>query len=548
MSIVSASNAGVIKIARLEGMGGNTFQGHHMSKYFNMNDAHNFGLQVPRLWMSESIYYPKTLLSLTAYSGNVCMSAQPMYRWKVGTDVNRKVRIMEDVTILNTGGNIVNGRIGHSMKEFWLVLENDYCRKNGILQLESPDWLLVVASDPQPHGQYFKYKVRVQGSDVNRACPVALLQQAKYVTENGSSVETYGTPAKPGTQMDTNFELMNIIGAYGRQFSIDERAIRQCLQHKKYGQSLQDNIAAQDIVDGQAWHFTLKTKDPKTGQIQNVKASGFISLLEMKIEQELERDIEFMCKFGKYEDSSQFNGSNSQVSQMTDRRVAPGVRELFKDGHYLVHSGNITLSQLEEWYLGIAHTRIDETDRKLTLITGSLGRILFDKMISIVHQGVFGSNIVLDANKFTREASSRPNGNEIAYGFQWTQYQGKNGVEINLAFDKMLDDPTYCERRYQPNGIYTVDSARMEVYDFGKSGVAMTNLKGQASNVCMMVEDFVEEHRWVYDAYNPYTGAVRQSVGNNKDAQYHARRSGSVNFWDTSRCGAVVFEPEMLYS
>ena len=169
MSITSASNAGVIKIARLEGMGGNTFQGHHMSKYFNMNDAHNFGLQVPRLWMSESMYYPKTLLSLTAYSGNVCMSAQPMYRWKVGTDVTRKVRIMEDVTILNTGGNIVNGRIGYSMKEFWLVLENDYCRKNGVLQLESPDQLLVVASDPQPHGQYLKYKVRVQGSDVNRA-------------------------------------------------------------------------------------------------------------------------------------------------------------------------------------------------------------------------------------------------------------------------------------------------------------------------------------------------------------------------------------------
>ena len=62
----------------------------------------------------------------------------------------------------------------------------------------------------------------------------------------------------------------------------------------------------------------------------------------------------------------------------------------------------------------------------------------------------------------------------------------------------------------------------------------------------MVAEDMVDERRWRMSAANPYMGYLSVSPTDTKDATFHITMSGSVNIWDTSRIGAIVYEPEYV--
>lgn len=522
-------------------MGGNKFSGQHLSKYFNNDSPFNFGLKVARIWASHSRFYPKYITSQTLLKGNYCLIDNSVYQWYAIGDVDRIFRIMEDAN--TTNGVASTATLGSNNTPFEIVLDVDYARVNNVLGLTDNRYTVVVMSDPKPYGNWFKYTVRQQTSDPNAYIPCQLMTKGMEITEFASSIEDYGTPSKPGVNFGTQLQMRNVVGKVGREFTIDEKLMRKEWQSKKYynvvgaASNMKSALTASDFVNGMAFPLQLNAKNPKTGEVTPVKADGFISLLEAKIEEAVLLDREIMAKFGKYEETFTSNGTAGTVGSTTNtRRVAPGTRQLVKDGHEKIHNGSLTAFDIEGYLHGIFLTRVDENDRKIQFITGELGKIFFNQILSLEAQGYLSYG----ENNFIRQADGGPR-NHLEFGFQFVKYVGINGIEVTLANDRMLDDPYFCRRTYSKNSNFTVDSARMEIYDFGASASSQS-LSG--SNMCMVVEDMVDERRWRMSAANPYSGYVNVSSSDDKDASYHLTLSGSVNMWDVSRCGVIAYEPD----
>lgn len=537
------SQSGRVTIGHLSGMGGNKFSGQHMSKYFNYGSPFHFGLKVARIWASQSRFYPKYLTAQTLVAGNYHLIDNSVYDWFVMGDVDRVFRIMEDA--YTTNGVASTAALGANNTPFEIVLDTDYARTNNILGLQDNRYTLVVMSDPKPYGNWFKYTVRQQTSNPNDFVPAGMVARDTEVTEFGSSIEDFGTPAKPGINFGTQIQMRNVVGKVGREFTIDEVVMRREWQAKKYGNTqgassnMSANLTPSDFVNGIAFQLSLTRKDSKSGAVERVQKNAFISLLEAKAEEMCMLDREVMAKFGKYEETFTSNGTAGTVTSTTNvRRVAPGMRQLVKDGHEKYHNGNLTAFDIEGYLHGIFLTRVDENDRKIQFVTGELGKLFFNQILSIEAQGYlsYGQNL------FIRQVDGGPS-NHLEFGFQFIKYQGVNGIEVSLTYDRMLDDTYYCRRMYSKNSNFTIDSARMEVYDFGASGAAK-NMSG--TNICMVAEDLVDERRWRMSAANPYMGYVSVSPSDTKDATFHITMSGSVNVWDTSRIGAIVYEPEYV--
>lgn len=515
-----------------------------MSKYFNNGGPFHFGLKVARIWASQSRFYPKYITSQTLVKGNYCLIDSSVYDWFVMGDIDRVFRIMEDA--YTTNGVASTASLGANNTPFEIVLDVDYARTNNVIALQDNRYTLVVMSDPKPYGNWFKYTVRQQTSNPNDFVPCGAMTKDIEVTEFASSIEDFGTPAKPGINFGTQIQMRNVVGKVGREFSIDEVLMRREWQAKKYNNvagaasNMRSNLTASDFVNGMAFQLTLMKKDAKTGMTEKVTPTAFISLLEAKAEEACMLDREVMAKFGKYEETYTSNGTSGSVTSVTNvRRVAPGLRQLVKDGHEKYHNGSLTAFDIEGYLHGIFLTRVDENDRKIQFVTGELGKLFFNQILSIEAQGYlsYGQNL------FVRQAGEGAPVNHLEFGFQFIKYQGVNGIEVSLTYDKMLDDPYYCRRMYAKNSNFTVDSARMEIYDFGMSGSAQ-GITG--SNICMVAEDMVDERRWRMSAANPYMGYLSVSPTDTKDATFHITMSGSVNVWDTSRIGAIVYEPEYV--
>ncbi len=108
----------------------------------------------------------------------------------------------------------------------------------------------------------------------------------------------------------------------------------------------------------------------------------------------------------------------------------------------------------------------------------------------------------------------------------------------------MKDDPMYCGRRHPLNPIYSVDSARMDIYDLGaSSNSALPN----QSNMAMIKTKGVDEYHWIGGCVDPRTGVINSGAlapTGEKGVVCRYGLSGSLCVWDTSRIASIIYEPE----
>jgi len=508
--------SGRIRLQEYEGFGGQSFESTHLSRFFNYDKPHNFGVMVSKMFSSSNQFYYKPLTDLTESANRVYEVDGDMYRWTMFADDYRKNRV---ASFLEAG----NSRPGWNSQEFKIGLEEGWYRQPDILIGEDNNFMLEVVGTPIQKGTYFEYTVRLHSSNPNDFVDPQYISEGRYFCKASTSVgmemnQDYGT-----TSWGTQIDLQSQLGHYANKFEVTDRIIREEINARKSGKSGRNSTPH---LSG----YTFSIFNPKTKSI--VEKGGFLTFMEAKIIEETQMDREYMMHFGK---STQRMDSTGRYI----KRTGPGWRQLVKDGYEMYYNGSLTTNQLQNFFDAIFHTRIPQGSRDIVVSTGSLGMRIFDQMLS----DEAGAYLTLDRH-YIREIAGEQAG-DLEFGYQYKSYRAKNGLRIRVMHDPIKDDPMYCGRRHPLNPIYTVDSARMDIYDLG---AAQSSEAPNQANMAMVKTRGVDEYHWISGSVDPRTGVINNggmAPTGEKGVVCRYGLSGSLVVFDTSRIASIIYEPEL---
>lgn len=179
-------------------------------------------------------------------------------------------------------------------------------------------------------------------------------------------------------------------------------------------------------------------------------------------------------------------------------------------------------------------------DRKIKLSGGEAAIRWLNKLI----YAEYAASVNVDSH-FTR-TNPNPSGyssQELQYGAQFTSIILPNGIEVSIDYDPMKDDKSIY-KLVAPGTNSTLESYSLDIFDFG---VTDQNAQGaDTANICMVMQDGVEEKYQIGNVYNFETGAIddgSNAFGNNKELGLYRAMSGSLTVWDAERVGRIVLNP-----
>lgn len=498
------------------GTAGKNFDSVALAQFFNVDQPHKFGLMVSQLFTASSKFRYKALTDMTEASGNYTEIDGSTYEWSVNGDDYRLNRV---VKFLETG----NSRIGENGAEFKIGLAEGIYEEPAVLCGENTEYPCEVIGKPINRGNYFEYTLRLQTSNPNTYIPAEELYEGREWRRTSSSIATEANQLFAGIEWGSQIDLRSQVGAFSGEFSVSDKVIRMQKAAKAKGQLKKEG----SLFGG----YSFPIYDAKTGN--RLEMSGFISFAEAKLMDSVEMDCEWAMTFGKASQRKDYTGRYI-------KRTAPGFRELVKDGHEWYHNGSITLDQISDYLMSIFLTRVDENDREITIKTGTLGHRIIDQLIS----EEVSQFLTLD-RYYVQPMQGGTGANDLQYGFQFKRFISKNGVVVNLQSDPMLDDPFISPRRYPNNPMYSLDSARMDILDFGSNS---NSIAPNSSNISMIKEKGVDSYYVVGGVVHPDSGVVTDGSFNQngmKEVYFRREKSGSLNVWDTGRIGSIILEPNL---
>ena len=506
---------GRVQLQEYQGFGGKNFDSVHLAKFFNYDAPHNFGVMVSKIFSSSNMFGYKPMTALTEASGNYKEIVGSTYKWTLFGDDYRINRVIK---FLETG----NPRPGINGQEFKIGLAEGWYEEPHVIMGENNNYLCEIVGKPINRGNYFEYTLRLQTSDPNMFLPVDELYEGREWKTVSTSVATENNQLFAGFEFSSQVDLQSQIGAFSREFSLSDRVIREQNSASGGGVGVSKDTS---VLGGYAFPIF----DGKTGK--QVSKSGMMTFMEGKLLDTVEMDCEFAMTYGKASKRKDYTGRYIKTT-------APGFRELVKDGHEWIHNGSITLEQIENYFMSIFLTRVSEGSREITISTGTLGHRIFNQLIS----DEVSKFLTLD-RYYVNEMKDGTGRNDLEYGYQFKRFIAQNGLVVNLVSDPMKDDPMYCPRRYPNNTQYTIDSARMDIMDFGASSASVAP---GSSNISMIKEKGVDSYYLVGGVVDPKSGVVtdgsfRQS--GEKAVHFRREKSGSLCVWDTSRIGSIILEP-----
>ena len=517
---------GVITLHESEGFGGSSFNAVSLSSFFpNMEKPHHFGLMVSKLFSTSSRFHNKPLTMMTLGRNNYTMINGSTYRWQVGLETNRRFYVKE---VIET-----STRPGFGGQEFEIVLDKGWLHQPDVIMADNNKYILEIIGYPKQYGTGWKYRVRLMTGDLTRYMPASEFAVNKSFTKVFTSTPDENNRIGGTTQFGTQTELESQIGYFAEEFSVSDKLVRREAQARKAGIIRPDQLINRDgSYSGYAafsgYSFSLNVTDPKTGANKVIPQGGFISYMEADLMDRIVMGRELAAHFGQY--------SKRLIEGDVLKRTSPGIREIMKDGHTLINNGSLQISELEDWIHSIFLGKVDEGNRDIVLVTGSLGFLIFDRMVSAA---AFTLNLI--DTQYIRQIGEP---GILEYGYQFKSYKGKNGVSIRLMMNPIFDNPLYCRTMHPLNPRYTIDSARMEIWDFGASRDSMAP---GASNMTMIMESLTDEYYWICNAVDPVTGVINdgRTISNQeKGCRAYMATSGGVQIWDTSRTGFVEYSPE----
>lgn len=503
---------GRILLQEYAGFGGNRFDSNDLTNFMNYDNPHKFGVMVSKVFTSDHRFYDKPLTALTNAVGNYYVIPNALYTWDLIGDDERLFTVVELVT--------TETRPGFMGRSFEIKLDEGWMREPDIIMGEDNRFMLRIIGDPIQQGNGWIYKVELQDGDENSYIPVSEISTGKTFMKASTSVSTERNQKYGTGQWGSAFQLQSQVGAYAEEFTVTDRVVREEILARRKG------VASKKETPNMSGYVFGVRQNGKA-----INGGAFMPFQVADLNERLEMDREIMCVFGK------LSTSRDNTEQYI-RRTGPGWRQMVQDGWEYIHNGNLTVQDLEDYLMGIFLTRKDEAHRDIVIDTGTLGARMLDQLLSDEAKAF----LTVDSH-FIRQMGGGENW-ELEYGAQFKHFVAKNGVKVRLKMNAMKDDPKFCRRFYPENNIYTIDSARMDIYDFGES--VSSDARGGA-NMSMIKQDLLDEYHWICGVIDPTTGVMNdggKTYSPSKELTCRRATSGSVCVWDTKRIGSIIYEPD----
>lgn len=485
-----------------EGLGGSTFHSAHLVHTYGVDKPHELSYNarnMAELFSQTSRYNDKPMLSLTEAKGKKIYLTSDIYTWKLKGFQPQKLRVVENL-------EASTAKIGINGTEFKVVLDRPWYKYPDVVISEDNRYPMFVIGQPKQRGVGYEYTLKLQTTKEGRSLPARLLEVGRKFCKVATNIERemnqdYGT-----MQFNSVFNLRSWLGQAAMELTVSDRLLRV----DKNGNSVE-----------QLRHWRVPFLDSNGNVYMN-----FMPMAEAEMWNQLYNDIEWSLNYGR---ASVDYGPAGYL-----KRTPPGWREQFEYSNILEHNGNLTLSRLDNWLSSIFRGRRDANpqSRKIILMTGEMGALMFDRMAAS------------DASSFVTVDSHYIRGGDfrhLSYGAQYTHYVGKNGLDVTVMLNPQYDDPTLCPQVHPIYPDTTLDSWRMDIFDFGST---KQDSGAMSDNIQMVAEKFADHYfstngKWDIKTGMPINDGSQGFAGGVGGYTIKAEKSYGLMITDISRCGMI---------
>jgi len=506
---------------------------------FRSYKPHNFGMVTSQLFSSKlgEHMINKKFTYMTAAKGNVYYLPGGVddYQWNLEADGEVDFRITELLVSPSS-------QPGKGGARFKIALNREWLHEPVLIKTEAANLplLRIIGHPVQRSANSFEYEVELQTGDLNAWIPVSFLQPDRKIIDASTMTADELNTKYAGDQFGEMFKLQSWVGNFARKCEFSDKFIRTEIACKQQGRSMPKG-ANMGYTSGNKRHYEAigvgykYMKDFKTKGNKIVSKGVYISMIEARLLERIERDREYNMEWGQLQ-KTEDNDSKRAI------KVAPGWRQIVKDGHYKQHNGSLSLSDIYEYLNEIFITRKGFSDRHIKIASGE-GGIEFLSRLLAQEANAFTT---VDTNfiRSRKDGGLGYNENELVFGAQFTKWVAPNGIVVEMVHDPMKDDRHLFPQK-APGTNRTLESFTFDIFDFGATDQKADDARRPENITCVM-QDGVESYYTVSNVYDFQTGAIKDggnAYSNNKEAGIYRDMSGSLCVWDVSRVGRMEFAP-----
>lgn len=476
------------KIKQYEGFGGKFVDSDYLAAAFDTSKPHMFENLFTKIYAAMNMFGNKPLLSMI--SKNKLMIDDEIYRWPLQGSEEKSLRSVEVVETSTAPG--INGT------SFKIKLDEDWVSAPEVLMGEDNDYAIRIVNGPIPDGTGFIYECILEEDNPVRYFPVELLAVGKEFCKAWTSVQSEMNDEFGGQYYASSYLLESQVGFFGQEFTITDKALRQ------------EGRIGIPLIDG-----------------KGNKVERFLPMAEMKMFDTFEMSKEIQLTYGK---RSTKQGKNGYW-----RKTGPGLREQLKDGNVEYYSGDLTEARLRDFLLDIFFARNDRSNRKVRVMTGTMGSMMFHRLLANAASGFLTTD-----SHFIKSAGTGVTSNDLQFGAQFTRYVGPEGIEVEVYYNPQYDNFQYCKKADPIETNRPVDSWRMTFLDF-----AAPSSTSFGSNINYLEVKDSYNHGYITGTVGPngpiQGGATSRLVG---AYQRWVQGSAGVQIVDVSRTGELIREIE----
>lgn len=517
--------------------GGSYHDSFSHASMFKTYKPHNFGMINAQLFSSKlgEHLINKKFTYMTIAKGNYYSlpGGTDDYEWNLEGDAEVDFRITE--VLVDPASQ--PGKGGLSFK---IALDREWLHEPVILKSEGSNLpLLKIIGHPiQRSANSFEYEVQLQTGDPNAWIPLDYLQVDRRFIDVTTSVSDELNTKYAGDQYGEMFKLSSWVGNYARKVEMTDKFIRTEIACRKEGRSMsKGNYYSMMGSKGKMNKYYngvgvgyVYQKQFKNGNNKVINKGVFITEIEARLLERIERDREMMMEFGQLEKTVD-RDSNRTI------KVAPGWRQIVRDGHYKEHNGSLSLADIQEYLMEIFITRMKFSDRKIKIASGEAGIEYLHRLLS-QEANAFTT---IDTN-FIREKKDKLgyHDHELEFGSQFTSWKAPNGLIVEVVHDPIKDD-RHLFPELAPGTNRTLESFNYDIFDFGSTDQKAVDAN-RRENITMVKQDGVESYYTVSNVYDFRTGAIKDgsnAYSNNKECGIYREMSGSLCVWDVTRVGRI---------
>lgn len=477
-----------LKIKQYEGFGGNFVDSDYLAAAYKTAEPVVFEDMFRQIYASMHMFGNKPILSML--TGNKITIPGEIYRWPLQGSEYKCLRSTEVVETSTTPG------IGGTT--FKVKLDEDWLLPGEVIIGEDNEYLMRIKEGPTPDGATgFIYEVYLAEDDPQRYLPVALLAVGKEFRKFTTALQSEMNFEFGGQYYPSSYMLESQVGFFGQALKITDKALRES-----------GRIGVPFTVNGS-------------------RVEKFVPMAEMKMFDEFEMSKEVALTYGKRMTKMGINGYPI--------KTGPGLREQMKDGNIDRYSGQLTEARLRDFLLDIFFARNDRGNRKVRVMTGTMGSLSFHTMLANAASGF----LKVDTN-FIKPTSGGPTSNNLQYGAQYTRYIGPEGIEVELFLNPQYDNFQWCPKADPIETNRPIDSWRMTFFDF-----AAPSSTSFGSNINLLEVANSYSHGYITGTVGP-NGPIQGAATTKLIGCYERWVQGSagIQIVDVSRTGELIRDIE----